>query len=146
MLDIFKNMIMMSSINYSLDSSRTPGFCSSVFLYLFNFTRNIPCAKISIIGYGLLRNDSKTLVQVLTEQKFQVVVVDESHYLKTRQAARTKLLVPLLHTAKRVILLTGTPALARPAEVHILHVYINVYGLHLFLSTCSSISLFIPVS
>ncbi|XP_033624550.1 DNA annealing helicase and endonuclease ZRANB3-like [Asterias rubens] len=79
--------------------------------------RNIPSAKISIIGYGLLRIASKTLVGALTEQKFQVVIVDESHYLKNRQAARTKLLVPLLHTAKRVILLTGTPALARPAEL-----------------------------
>ncbi|XP_071788740.1 DNA annealing helicase and endonuclease ZRANB3-like [Asterias amurensis] len=79
--------------------------------------RNIPSAKISIIGYGLLRIASKTLVGALTEQKFQVVIVDESHYLKNRQAARTKLLVPLLHSAKRVILLTGTPALARPAEL-----------------------------
>lgn len=46
-----------------------------------------------------------------------MVVVDESHYLKSRNAARTRILVPLVRSAKRAILLTGTPALGRPEEV-----------------------------
>ncbi|XP_022088441.1 DNA annealing helicase and endonuclease ZRANB3-like isoform X2 [Acanthaster planci] len=79
--------------------------------------RNIARCKVSLVGYGLLRNDSKTLVQALTDQAFRVVIVDESHYMKNRKAARTKVLVPLLQAAKRVMLLTGTPALARPAEL-----------------------------
>ncbi|XP_038058239.1 DNA annealing helicase and endonuclease ZRANB3-like isoform X2 [Patiria miniata] len=79
--------------------------------------RNIPKCKVSLVGYGLLRNDSQTLVKALTDQTFGVVIVDESHYMKNKKAARTKLLVPLLQAATRVILLTGTPALARPAEL-----------------------------
>jgi len=47
----------------------------------------------------------------------QVIIVDESHYMKSRKSATTKFLVPLLQRAHRKILLTGTPALNRPEEV-----------------------------
>lgn len=45
------------------------------------------------------------------------MIVDESHYIKNRNAATTKYIVPLLQQAQRKILLTGTPALNRPEEV-----------------------------
>lgn len=48
---------------------------------------------------------------------WQVVIVDESHYMKSRKSATTKFLVPMLQRAQRKILLTGTPALNRPEEV-----------------------------
>lgn len=70
-----------------------------------------------MLGYGLLTTDARPLVEALNRQRFAVVVVDESHYLKSRNAARTKILVPLIQSAKRAILLTGTPALGRPEEV-----------------------------
>ncbi|XP_072020208.1 DNA annealing helicase and endonuclease ZRANB3-like [Amphiura filiformis] len=78
---------------------------------------NIPNCKVSIVGYGLFRNDAKTLMEALTKQKFQVVIVDESHYLKNSKAARTKLVTPIIENAKRAMLLTGTPALGRPSEL-----------------------------
>ena len=56
----------------------------------------------------------------LKEMRFGVVIVDESHYMKNRKAARTKALVSVIKQAKRAVLLTGTPALARPEEVQIL--------------------------
>ena len=37
--------------------------------------------------------------------------------MKNRQASRTKALISVIKKAKRAILLTGTPALARPEEV-----------------------------
>lgn len=43
-----------------------------------------------------------------------MVVLDESHYIKDHSAQRTKATVPLLKAARRVILLTGTPALNKP--------------------------------
>lgn len=46
-----------------------------------------------------------------------VVIVDESHYLKSRFAQRTAALMPLLHKSRRVVLLSGTPALSRPLEL-----------------------------
>ncbi|MGH0128782.1 UNVERIFIED_CONTAM: hypothetical protein FKN15_046594 [Acipenser sinensis] len=77
----------------------------------------ISTSKVTVLGYGLLTSDAKTLVDALHKQKFQVIVVDESHYLKSRNAARSKILVPIVQKAARAILLTGTPALGRPEEL-----------------------------
>ncbi|KAG7467329.1 hypothetical protein MATL_G00152150 [Megalops atlanticus] len=74
-------------------------------------------SKVTVLGYGLLTTDARALVDALTKQNFRVVLVDESHYLKSRNAARSKLLVPLIQKAQRAILLTGTPALGRPEEL-----------------------------
>ncbi|KAK3751990.1 hypothetical protein QZH41_010969 [Actinostola sp. cb2023] len=82
---------------------------------------NIPTSKINILGYGLCgdRRSSKLLVNALRDQAFKVVILDESHYLKNRNAGRTKLLHPIAQSAKRIILLTGTPSLARPEELYV---------------------------
>uniref|UniRef100_A0A3Q4HCV7 Zinc finger, RAN-binding domain containing 3 n=1 Tax=Neolamprologus brichardi TaxID=32507 RepID=A0A3Q4HCV7_NEOBR len=80
-------------------------------------TIGIGSSKVTVLGYGLLTTDARPLVEALSRQRFAVVVVDESHYLKSRNAARTKILVPLIQSAKRAILLTGTPALGRPEEL-----------------------------
>ncbi|XP_051284341.1 DNA annealing helicase and endonuclease ZRANB3 [Dicentrarchus labrax] len=80
-------------------------------------TMGISSSKVTVLGYGLLTTDARLLLETLTRQRFAVVVVDESHYLKSRNAARTKILVPLIQSAKRLILLTGTPALGRPEEL-----------------------------
>ncbi|XP_063068572.1 DNA annealing helicase and endonuclease ZRANB3 [Engraulis encrasicolus] len=80
-------------------------------------TKGISVSKVTVLGYGLLTTDARQLVEALNKQCFQVVVVDESHYLKSRNAARTKLLVPIIQNASRAILLTGTPALGRPEEL-----------------------------
>ena len=45
---------------------------------------------------------------------FEVAIVDEAHALKSFDSNRSKVLVPYLSQRRRVILLTGTPALARP--------------------------------
>nr|XP_046237913.1 DNA annealing helicase and endonuclease ZRANB3 isoform X2 [Scatophagus argus] len=80
-------------------------------------TMRISSSKVTVLGYGLLTADACPLVEALNRQRFAVVVVDESHYLKSRNAVRTKILVPLIQSAKRAILLTGTPALGRPEEL-----------------------------
>ena len=70
------------------------------------------------MGYGLLSaGTSKLLLQALETHKFNIVIIDESHYLKTRRAARTQQLHQLCKKAKHAILLSGTPSLARPREV-----------------------------
>ncbi|CAN8003353.1 unnamed protein product [Ixodes pacificus] len=50
--------------------------------------------------------------------KFQVVILDESHFIKSHKAARTKACQKVIAKAKRVLLLTGTPALSRPIELY----------------------------
>ncbi|KAI4799347.1 hypothetical protein KUCAC02_016979, partial [Chaenocephalus aceratus] len=80
-------------------------------------TMGISSSKVTVLGYGLLTTDARPLVEALNRQRFAVVVVDESHYLKSRNSARTKILAPLIQSTKRAILLTGTPALGRPEEL-----------------------------
>jgi len=43
---------------------------------------------------------------------------DESHFLKSPKAARTQAAQKLLKSARRIVMLSGTPALSRPAELH----------------------------
>ncbi|XP_026102562.1 DNA annealing helicase and endonuclease ZRANB3-like, partial [Carassius auratus] len=79
--------------------------------------RSISTIKVTILGYGPLTMDTRPLLEALNKQRFTVVLVDESHYLKSRNSARSKILVPIIQSAKRAILLTGTPALGRPEEL-----------------------------
>lgn len=89
-----------------------------VFLkYMDFFSRRISTSKVTVLGYGLLTTDAETLIDALNTQNFSVVIVDESHYMKSRNATRSKVLLPIVQKAKRAILLTGTPALGRPEEV-----------------------------
>ncbi|XP_074885026.1 DNA annealing helicase and endonuclease ZRANB3 isoform X3 [Buteo buteo] len=80
-------------------------------------TGRISTSKVTILGYGLLTSDAQTLVDTLYRQNFKVVVIDESHYMKSRNATRSKILLPVVQKALRAILLTGTPALGRPEEL-----------------------------
>uniref|UniRef100_A0A8B9QQP8 Zinc finger RANBP2-type containing 3 n=1 Tax=Apteryx owenii TaxID=8824 RepID=A0A8B9QQP8_APTOW len=80
-------------------------------------TGRISTSKVTILGYGLLTTDAQTLVDTLYRQNFKVVVIDESHYMKSRNATRSKILLPIVQKAVRAILLTGTPALGRPEEL-----------------------------
>jgi SWI/SNF-related matrix-associated actin-dependent regulator 1 of chromatin subfamily A len=50
-------------------------------------------------------------------REWDLVVLDEAHYIKSRTTARTKAAFMLARAAKRKILLTGTPLLNRPAEL-----------------------------
>lgn len=82
------------------------------------FFSNLGKALIHIVGYGLLSlRTSKLLLEALESHKFNIVILDESHYLKTKCAARTQHLHKLCRKAKHAILLSGTPSLARPREV-----------------------------
>ncbi|CAL1526744.1 unnamed protein product [Lymnaea stagnalis] len=68
---------------------------------------------VNIISYDLL---SKKTVE-LNEKRFKVIIMDESHFLKNAKTVRTRAAMPLLKSAKRVLLLSGTPALSRPSEL-----------------------------
>ena len=40
---------------------------------------------------------------------WQLIIADEAHKLKSVEAARTQTLLPLLHSARHAVLMTGTP-------------------------------------
>lgn len=60
---------------------------------------------INIISYSLL---SKHNINDI-ENKFQVLILDESHYIKNRFSNRFKVIYKMSRFAKKVILLSGTP-------------------------------------
>ncbi|XP_073490506.1 SWI/SNF-related matrix-associated actin-dependent regulator of chromatin subfamily A-like protein 1 [Aquarana catesbeiana] len=68
---------------------------------------------INIVSYDLLGKMDKHITA-----NFKVIIIDESHFLKNMKTARCKSAMPLLKSAKRVILLSGTPAMSRPAELY----------------------------
>ncbi|XP_063256861.1 SWI/SNF-related matrix-associated actin-dependent regulator of chromatin subfamily A-like protein 1 isoform X1 [Prinia subflava] len=74
---------------------------------------NLTGGLINIISFDLLSRVDRQL-----KSTFQVVIVDESHFLKNTKTARCQAAMPLLKAAKRVILLSGTPAMSRPAELY----------------------------
>jgi SWI/SNF-related matrix-associated actin-dependent regulator 1 of chromatin subfamily A len=49
--------------------------------------------------------------------KWRCIVVDEAHKLKSEKAKRAILLLPLLHRARCLLLLTGTPQEQKPSEL-----------------------------
>uniref|UniRef100_A0A8C0BW70 SWI/SNF-related matrix-associated actin-dependent regulator of chromatin subfamily A-like protein 1 n=1 Tax=Buteo japonicus TaxID=224669 RepID=A0A8C0BW70_9AVES len=74
---------------------------------------NLTASLINIISFDLLSKMDKQL-----KSTFKVVIIDESHFLKNIKTARCRAAMPLLKAARRVILLSGTPAMSRPAELY----------------------------
>ena len=69
--------------------------------------------SFTIVSYSL----AQKLSELIDKMKFQIVIADEAHYLKSRESKRSKSLVPILTKIKRVLLLTGTPMLGKPNEI-----------------------------
>ena len=72
--------------------------------------------KYYIISYDL----TIKIEQAIIDKKFNFIIADEAHYLKSPDAKRTKCLVPIIQKSKRILLLTGTPILSKPVELYTL--------------------------
>ena len=70
--------------------------------------------KIYIMSYDL----TVKLEEKIVSKNFKFIIADEAHYLKSPDAKRTKCLMPIIKKSKRVILITGTPILAKPVELY----------------------------
>lgn len=70
--------------------------------------------KILIVSHDLMSRCCDKLL----ERNFGVFIVDESHTLKNFKTKCTKAATELAKKAKRVVLLSGTPALSRPSELY----------------------------
>ena len=72
-----------------------------------------------IINYDIIKNfhdtKKKGESQIL-DANFDLVVVDEAHYIKNATAQRTKLINDLVKKVDRLWLLTGTPMTSRPID------------------------------
>ena len=78
-----------------------------------------PKIDFLVVPYSICNQIQRDLFElVFNVLKANVVVCDESHFLKDRKAKRTMAVVPFLKRAKRAMCLTGTPALAKPIELY----------------------------
>jgi len=75
-------------------------------------------ATIILVNYDVISHSN--IFYQLAERDYDIIICDESHYLKTMGAARTKAMLKskgLIRKGKYKWLLTGTPVLNRPMEL-----------------------------
>ncbi|KAL4714896.1 hypothetical protein ACJJTC_012568 [Scirpophaga incertulas] len=70
--------------------------------------------EVVIVSYKI----TSMHTDLLKNKKFGVVIIDESHYLKSHKAQCTIALNNITRGSDRIILLSGTPALSRPSELY----------------------------
>lgn len=86
--------------------------CHSIYV-LTKSNEHFDNVKILIASYDIMCKQKNALKNV----HFNVIIMDESHSLKNNRTQRTRAALELIKSCKRVILLSGTPALSRPAEL-----------------------------
>jgi SNF2 family DNA or RNA helicase len=93
---------------------------SEVQLLLDAQQRVLPQARIVIISYTLFVRKAKLYSKASDSQEWRIVVCDEAHYLRNPASQRSKALLPVLHAAERVVLVTGTPTPKQASEAYTL--------------------------
>jgi SWI/SNF-related matrix-associated actin-dependent regulator 1 of chromatin subfamily A len=76
--------------------------------------KDVPDNRVNLVSYGLVPRMQDTLRRF----SFKTVICDESHYIKSPKAQRTKATMPLLRKAAVALCLTGTPLANRPSEAY----------------------------
>ena len=88
-------------------------------IYIAEGKNFITDADFVIINYDIIKNfhdPKKKDDSEILKANFDLVIVDEAHYIKNGQAQRTKLINDLVKTVDRLWLLTGTPMTSRPMD------------------------------
>ncbi len=74
-------------------------------------------ADFVIVNYDIIKNfhDHENVENsVIVKEKFDLVIIDEAHYIQNKKAARTQLCNDVANKIGKVWLLTGTPLTSRP--------------------------------
>lgn len=80
--------------------------------------KDLPFGKIVICSYDYANKRKEELMTFLSLRG--ILLVDEAHNIKNKDAIRTKAVTELSHFSKRTILMTGTPILNRVEEIYTL--------------------------
>jgi SWI/SNF-related matrix-associated actin-dependent regulator 1 of chromatin subfamily A len=78
-------------------------------------------ADFVIINYDIIKNfhdEKNTKESIILNSGFDLVVIDEAHYIQNKQAQRTKLINDFASKTNRLWLLTGTPITSRPINYY----------------------------
>jgi SWI/SNF-related matrix-associated actin-dependent regulator 1 of chromatin subfamily A len=73
------------------------------------------------MNYDIIKNfhDTKQKGEsLISKSKFDLVIIDEAHYIKNPQAQRTKLINDIVKNVDRLWMLTGTPMTSRPIDYY----------------------------
>ncbi|KPI83530.1 putative Dna helicase [Leptomonas seymouri] len=92
----------------------------------FNKFCGIPYTRIAILQSTKAKATSLQDVVIVSYSSlkcveaahFNVVILDESHYIKAGAAKRAQLSLKICRDSRRVLLLSGTPAMSRPIELY----------------------------
>jgi len=84
----------------------------------------------TIVSWGLLSRPAAA--EALRRVGYDAVIIDECHYAKGMDAARTHAVIDLAHEASIRLLLSGTPIKSRPAEFWTLMHMIDPIRFHSF--------------
>lgn len=76
----------------------------------------LPCVPITITSYDLMVR-MKDRLTIGANRFYRMIIMDESHYIKTDESQRTMVAREIARSCQRIILLSGTPALSRPIEL-----------------------------
>ena len=86
-----------------------------------------PEANWTVVSYELARTEA--IGKALAKGRYDVIIIDEAHYLKTIDSRRTRAVFgggenrtfePLVSRAENILALTGTPLPTRPREAYTL--------------------------
>jgi len=78
-------------------------------------------AEYTIINYDILKNfhdPKKPKESDVLNYGFDLVIIDEAHYIQNKQAQRTKIVNDICKKVGKVWLLTGTPMTSRPINYY----------------------------
>lgn len=94
---------------YQLYSDKTSYVCEGK-----NYSED---SDIVIMNYDIIKNfhnSKERKNSTILKSKFDLVIIDEAHYIQNVQAQRTKLINDMIRDIDRLWLLTGTPMTSRP--------------------------------
>ncbi|CAJ1391972.1 unnamed protein product [Effrenium voratum] len=77
----------------------------------------LPESRLVIASYELVTRN-KHLQLRADGQFYQAIILDEAHYIKDPKSKRTGAALPLCRRARRCVLISGTPAVNRAAELY----------------------------
>jgi SWI/SNF-related matrix-associated actin-dependent regulator 1 of chromatin subfamily A len=82
-------------------------------------------SKFIIINYDILKNfhsipnkKDDEVESVILNENFDLIIIDEAHYVSNSKAQRTKIVNDICKKTKHVWLLTGTPMTSRPINYY----------------------------
>lgn len=79
--------------------------------------KNVDIPAWFIINYDIIEKKKEFILDLIDRGIIGTVILDEAHYIKGKDATRSKATLEITKKAKRVYCLTGTPLMNRPAEL-----------------------------